>query len=176
MLMGTSVLGCNQSPARSTASSLPTTSSFVTHGPRARDITATSAPGTARHECVDVDPLREADHGEGNLDVRSGELLAGNFRELTGQGQPGDPDFQAKVYWLPLGDDEVVKTNPLILTVQSLSDPAAPPTVLTLGGDGVWAQAGDGYFWPSGVALPSHGRWRLEAQAPGHCGCFVLSI
>jgi hypothetical protein len=131
------------------------------------------APGSAERQCVDVDELRardvwrEVSTPDGTtvrvLDVRSGEILAGNFYGLTGAGDPGDPDFVAKIYWVPNDSD---------VAVQSLDDPARSPITTQFGN----ASAGGRFFWPSGTPLPGHGRWRLTAESIGQWGCFVLTV
>lgn len=138
------------------------------------------APGTADRRCVDVDPLRAQGKGrrlgpaEGDLvlDVRSGEFLAGNFAQLIGSGQPGAPDFKAKIYWLPR-DDEVARNEPLTVTVESLDDSSQPAIVERFTSK---AFTQEGSFWPTGTNIPSKGRWRLTAEAPGHWGCFLTSL
>ena len=94
-----------------------------------------------------------------------------------GSGTPGDPDFRAKIGWVPL-DRLVAKTSALDVRVEHLADPpVGAPVRLRLGGDGnhSWTGAGE-HFWPSTVPFPAAGRWRLTATAPGHWGCFELTV
>jgi hypothetical protein len=158
----------------------PTSSASRTHEQLLAD------PGTADHQCVDVDDLR-ARHAwrtvpEPNgqtasvLDVRSGEIVAGNFYDLSGTDHPGDPAFSAKIYWIPL-DPTIAKTNPLTLTITDLDNTSTPATTLHLGGDGTASMTVDRYyFWPSGTPLPHRGRWRITAEAPPEWGCFELTV
>lgn len=136
-----------------------------------------TAPGTGERSCVDVEQLDpEGDGvplgvGDPGPAVRSGEILAGPLGDLVGVGQPGDPDFRAKIYWVPL-DPEIAETEELVVTVEYLGVEEVAPTELRLGG----AHSGDRYFWPSSTPLPRRGAWRLTATAPGHWGCFEIQV
>lgn len=105
------------------------------------------------------------------LAARSGEIRAGNFYELSGAGMPGDPDFVAKLWWVPK-DPDIARTVDLTVTVASASEPSREPITLQFGP----ASSGPVFFWPSGIPLPSHGRWQLTAEAAGHWGCFLLTV
>jgi hypothetical protein len=197
--------GCSSSGDSSADSTVPvdpTTAASVTPptsevgGPA--DATAFAAwfesrPGTAEQRCVDVDQLRKeqkwsqlvgADStpitNPGGtpvliLDVRSGDIVAGNFADLSGAGSPGDADFEMKIYWVP-EDSQLANREPLTVTVTDLHGTRADTTSRF---DGAWQVRADGvnsYFWASGVPLPESGRWRVTAQAPGVWGCFELTI
>ena len=168
------------SPA-TTAGSVPTTTAAAP----SREKVWRTTPGTAARECVDVDRLRAgAAAGRGGgparvddvLFVRSGEFVAGSLAErLFTDETPGAPGFDAKVSWSPL-DPNVAKTEALDVVIEHLGDPSREPLRLHLDEDHHHAFAGDRYFWPSSVPLPARGRWRLTATAPGHWGCFELSL
>jgi hypothetical protein len=140
------------------------------------------APGTADRRCVDVDRLLTSGEGGSGgskqgriLDVRSGELVAGNFANLDGAGRPGDSDFAAKIYWEPLHNG-VAKANVLTVTTANLSAASRSTHTRRFGGPGRWARTNEGYyFWATGVRLPGHGRWRLNGVARGVWGCFIVS-
>ena len=166
----------------STAGSVPASTTATTSA-LSREERWASAPGTAARECVDTDRLwaeraarRPGPAPEDDfLWARSGEFMAWSFGELFASGTPGAPDYDAKISWEPL-DPDIAETEALDVTVEHLADPAREPLRLRLGGDGGGASTGDGYFWTSGVPLPAAGRWRLTATAPGHWGCFELSV
>lgn len=108
------------------------------------------------------------------LDVRSGEFVAGNFAEIDGYSQPGEPDFRAKIYWVP-DDRHIAEAEVLKVTVEKMHDGARSHTQ-RFGGDGTNAWSDGRYFWPSGISLPEHGQWRLTAVAPDHWGCLLITI
>ena len=97
--------------------------------------------------------------------------MAGNLYELSGVGERGGPDFVVKIWWIPL-DPEVAHTTDLTVTVALIDEPDRAPTVTQFG----YGFNSGGYFWPSGISLPGHGRWRLTAEAANHWGCFELSV
>ncbi len=135
------------------------------------------APGTDDRRCVDVDRLGGAEPGRrgdtGILNLRSGQIVAGNFASLAGSGIFGERDFVAKIYWLPLHNG-VAKDNVLTVTVTNLGTGA--PRTQRFGGPGRWARSTDGYyFWATGIRMPGHARWRLKGEAAGHWGCFTLT-
>ncbi len=118
--------------------------------------------------------------------IRSGDFVAGNLTDLKATDA-----LTKKIYWLPQ-DPAIAKKAKLTIVV---ADPSAPdkPIVTQKSGDGVgrgWVPS-DGstvsggtlpvgskveYFWPSGIRFPGHGRWQLTATAPGHWGCFIVSM
>lgn len=134
------------------------------------------APGTGDHRCVDVDRLGRVSAGQRGdsriLNVRSGQIVAGNFASLAGSGTFGNADFVAKIYWLPQRNG-IAKDNALTVVVTNLTSRGSHTQ--RFGGPGRWAQAEGYYFWATGVRLPGHARWRLTAEAPGHWGCFTLT-
>ncbi len=120
--------------------------------------------------------------------VRSGDFVTGNLTVLKSESDT----LTKKIYWLPQ-DPAIAKTARLKVTV---SDPATPnePTIPQRWGKELgkgWIPA-DGsqpvttgtlapgstvyYFWPSGIRFPAHGRWQLTAEAPGHWGCYIVSV
>lgn len=184
------------SPAVPTTPSLITPPTSVAGGPPDDAAFAAwfeSRPGTAEARCVDVDELRQqpawvqlADvdgspmtNPDGSpvlvLDVRSGDIVGGNFSDLSGEGSPGDPDFKMKVYWVP-EDSDLASREPLTVTVTDLHGPSVDTTSTFKGASQVRADGVTRYFWPSGVGLPESGRWRITAQASGVWGCFEVTI
>jgi hypothetical protein len=152
-----------------------------------------SRPGTAERRCVDVDqlhlqqqwsqlvstsgtPITEQGRPLLVLDVRSGGLVAGNFADLSGAvGKPGDADFALKIYWDAL-DTQLANREPLTVTISDLHGSLADTTSTF---EGAWQVRADGvnsYFWPSGIALPEAGRWRITAHASEVWGCFELTV
>lgn len=81
------------------------------------------------------------------------------------------PDGAAKIYWVPF-DHRVATTGPLEVTVEPL-DTSDPPVIQTFE---QLASNAAGVFWPSGTKFPQSGRYRLIATAPGHWGCFELTV
>lgn len=162
--------GPDRSAAMRSESAVPNTS-----GPYFR-----TTEGTTDRRCVDVDALLHSGAGMGTgrnrvLDVRSGEIVAGNFANLAGAGEPGDLDFVAKIYYVPLRTD-VAEKGRLLVKIVNLADPDGGTITQRFGGPGRWAQTTEGdYFWATGTRLPGHGHWRITAQASGHWGCWVTS-
>ena len=138
------------------------------------------ALGTSERACVDVDQIvaneepkmvGPEDDRQPVFDIRSGEILAGNFAFVVGQWSTEWPDGAAKIYWVPF-NHRVATTGPLEVTVEPLdsNDPAVVQTF-----EQIASNAG-GVFWPSGTKFPQPGRYRLTATAPGHWGCFELTV
>lgn len=137
------------------------------------------ALGTSVRACVDVDQIVATEEPEmvgpeGNRQpvfaVRSGEFLAGNFASVVGNWSEW-PSGEVKIYWIPF-DWHVAFTEPLEVTVEPL-DSNDSPVVQTFE---VRASNAGGIFWPSGTKFPEPGRYRLTATAPGHWGCFELTV
>jgi hypothetical protein len=139
------------------------------------------SPLTSSEDCVNVDEQLalgawvESEGPDGAisrvLDLESGQIRAGNFYDLSGEGKPGDPDFVAKIYWAPL-DPEIAEDHPLLVRVENLDrrDQVVEVEVTTA------AFGGGQYFWPSAIPLPDSGSWRLTATAPEHWACFELTV
>lgn len=105
------------------------------------------------------------------LDVTSGGVTGGNFYEFIGAGDPGEPGFRAKLYWLP--SDGERDSGPLTLTV-SRPDSADPGHVLVIERP-ITTTAGEA--WASSVPLPKLDRWRIEAEfGSGATGCFEFVL
>jgi hypothetical protein len=108
--------------------------------------------------------------GEKVLDAKSGDFVAGNFYKLVGTTAPGNPQFQAKVYWVPATPEPGVTLN---IEVRSLEDLSSPPITATAA---VTASGPAGFFWPSDVPLPAQGRWRITASTETQWGCYDVSV
>jgi hypothetical protein len=144
------------------------------------------ALGTTDRICVDVDRVVAEDEPqmvgpEDNrapvFDVRSGEFLAGNFDLVVGRWSPAFAEHGAKIYWVPF-DDEVATTGPLQVTVEPLDgDHQTVVHTFTQTAYTVASGAAEALvFWPSGTKFPEPGRYRLTSTAPGHWGCFELTV
>ena len=105
------------------------------------------------------------------FDIRSGDILAGNFASVVNQWSAEWPDGAVKLYWIPF-DHRVATTGSLEVTVEPL-DTSDPPVVQTFATPASNAAV---VFWPSGTKFPQAGRYRLTATAPGHWGCFELTV
>jgi hypothetical protein len=137
------------------------------------------ALGTSERACVDVDQIVASEEPkmvgpEDNrvpvFDIRSGEILAGNFASVVNKWSEW-PDGEVKIYWVPF-DYRVVSVAPLEVTVQPLdSDDPAIVQAFELR-----ASTASAVFWPSATKFPEPGRYRLTATAPGHWGCFELTV
>lgn len=168
-------------PPNTSAGFSTSTSRATTTSPTSRAEYFASAAGTAERRCVDVDEARRVGQWKDvvapdgstsrQLALRSGEIIAGNLYELVGAGMRGSSDFVVKIWWVPL-DPEIAHTTDLTVTVSSIDDPTADPSVTRFG----YGSTTDGFFWPSGIPLPGYGRWRLTAEAGDHWGCFELSV
>jgi hypothetical protein len=134
--------------------------------------------GTAERLCVDVDKIaaNEEPLVVGHdadipiLDIRSGDFVAGNFFfvvDAWAQWPHGD----MKIYWVPF-DHITASTGSLELVVEPL-EPVGAPVTLTFDQTAFNAS---GVFWPTGTVFPQPGRYRLTATAPGHWGCFEVTV
>lgn len=136
------------------------------------------ALGTAERVCVDVDEIVATEEPEmvgpeNNqpvFDIRSGEFLAGNFASVVGSWSDW-ANGEVKLYWVPF-DWQVAFTEPLEVTVEPLEG-SGSAVIQTFD---VRAGNAGGVFWPSGTRFPAPGRYRLTAEAPGHWGCFELTV
>lgn len=179
----TTALTSDQPPSSSTTSTTQPISTTVTNPPTLSDSGQSrfdDALGTSERVCVDVDEIVANEEPEmvGSeddrlpvFDVRSGEILAGNFASVVNQWSAEWPDGAAKIYWIPF-DHRVATTGSLEVTVEPL-DTSDPPVVQTFV---QIASNAAGVFWPSGTKFPQAGRYRLTATAPGHWGCFELTV
>lgn len=139
------------------------------------------ALGTASRACVDVDQLvAEVVQGTLNpanapvVDVRSGDFVAGNFAVVVGRWESFEDGGVAKIYWIP-ADISVARSEVLEVEIEPL-DPAGTTQIMSFGGGGNYSWVESGAFWPSGTSFPHPGRYRLTARAPGHWGCFELTV
>ena len=167
----------------STTSTTQLTTSTVTVPPTLSDSGQSGfddALGTSERACVDVDQIVAAeeptmvgpeDNRQPVFDIRSGEILAGNFASAVNQWSTEWPDGAAKIYWVPF-DHRLANTGPLEVTVEPLdsNDPAVLQTFEQI------ASSTAGVFWATGTKFPQPGRYRLTATAPGHWGCFELTV
>lgn len=135
--------------------------------------------GTPERECVDVDQIVATEEPEmvgpdedpqPVFDIRSGEFLAGNFASIVGKWSDW-PGGEVKLYWVPF-DWPIAFAEPLEVTVEPL-DTDGPVVVQIFD---VKASSAGGVFWPSGTKFPEPGRYRLTSVAPGHWGCFELTV
>lgn len=135
--------------------------------------------GTPERVCVDVDEIVANEEplirGEGDsavsvFDVRSGDFVAGNFDSVVDEWATW-PGGNMKVYWVPF-DHITARTGSLEVVVEPL-DPVAAPVTLTFEQT---ASTASGVFWPTGTVFPHPGRYRLTATAPGHWGCFEVTV
>lgn len=94
------------------------------------------------------------------FDIRSGEILAGNFALDVNRWSSEWPDGAAKIYWIPF-DHSVATTGQLEVTVEPL-DNNAPAVVQTF--DQI-ASSGAGIFWPGGTKFPP--TWSLPTHRHG---------
>lgn len=137
------------------------------------------ALGTHDRTCVDVDVIVATEEPKmvgpekdvPVFDIRSGEILAGNFASMVNQWSTEWPEGQAKIYWVPL-DPETAMAGVLEVLVEPL-DREAPATLQTFD---TRASGGGATFWPSGTKFSEPGRYRLTARAAGHWACFELTV
>jgi len=118
-------------------------------------------PGTEQRKCVDV---------ERHEIVRSGEFVAGDFRRYIDQWRPNMPSNEGKIWWVPLHQD---KMGGLKVRAFSLDD----STVNRMYYFPMAASSREGrQFYPSGIPLPTAGRWRLVATSGPDWGCFDVTV
>jgi hypothetical protein len=104
------------------------------------------------------------------FDIRSGEIVAGNFASVVGQWAEWD-DGNMKILWVPY-DKVTARTSSLVVVVEPL-DTDEPAESFTFDQT---ASSSSAVFWPSGIRFPQPGRYRLTATAPGHWGCFEVTV
>jgi hypothetical protein len=135
--------------------------------PRAIGLAFQDAPGTGARSCVDVERQRPASAQDG---VRSGEFLAGPFVIYADMWRQ-NPENASKLWWVPLHTGTMPG-----LTVRAvlLDDPTVQRvfTAAIVGHNDRGREA----FYPSGVVLPSAGRWMLVATAGPDWGCFIVTL
>jgi hypothetical protein len=102
-------------------------------------------------------------------EVRSGEFIAGPFREYARLWKPHMAEGMGKLWWIPLHQDRMSG-----LTVRATRLGASPITRTYRFPNKAWTD--DGPFYPSGIPLPSAGRWRLVATSGPDWGCFELTL
>lgn len=192
-VVSTTVTGQEPSASSPTTTQLPPSSTTSTNQPTTTTVTVPptlsdsgqsgfdDALGTSERVCVDVDLIVATeeptmvvgpeDNRQPVFDIRSGEILAGNFAFIVNEWSTKWPDGAAKIYWVPF-DHRVATTGPLEVTVEPLdsNDPAVVQTFDQI------ASSGAGVFWASGSRFPQPGRYRLIATALGHWGCFELTV
>jgi hypothetical protein len=171
-----------QPPRSSTTSSTQPTTTTVTVPPILSDSGQSGfedALGTPERACVDVDEIVATeepemvgpeDNRQAVFDIRSGEFLAGNFASVVEKWSEW-PNGEVKLYWVPF-DRQIAFTGPLEVTVEPLESNGSA-VVQTFE---VRASTANVVFWPSGTKFPESGRYRLTAIAPGHWGCFELTV
>ena len=166
--------------ARTRPSQTTTIVSTIGDGDESRPI-FDSALGTERRECVDIDRIVDDLGGqEGALErapveVRSGEIVAGDFSVVVNSWERISDEGIAKIYWVPL-DPDVARESPLQIVVEPLSVTGDSETLVVGGPDSQPAFYAGGYIWPSGTPFPGPGRYRLNVTAPEHWGCFEVTV
>ncbi|HEX8229636.1 MAG TPA: hypothetical protein VF826_10035 [Chloroflexia bacterium] len=118
-------------------------------------------PGTAQRTCVDV--------AKDDI-VRSGEFIAGNFQLFIEQWRPNLTEREGKIWWIPLHQDQMPGLTVKLIRFEDLTTIFQVRNFPTVGSTGV------GSFYPSGVPLPSAGRWRLVATSGPDWGCFDVAV
>jgi hypothetical protein len=134
--------------------------------------------GTDERVCVDVDQIVETndpvmagpDQDVPVVNVRSGEMVAGNFLVVVGKWEESN-NGNMKVFWTPL-HGAIAETGALTILIERL-DRDQPPYTLTFD---VMATGGGVLFWPTGTRFTEPGRYRLTATAPGHWACFETTV
>jgi hypothetical protein len=116
------------------------------------------AGGTKERRCVDVDKVSMA---------QSGDFIAGPFASYNQNWRTG----YGKLIWQPL----LVPSPHAPLTVRAAHiDPSGETRVfdgLSITGNGTGT-----LFYPTGVHLPTSGRWLMVATAGNNWGCFVITV
>lgn len=183
-VLSTTVTGQEPSASSPTTTQLAPSTTTSTTQPTLSDSGQSGfddALGSSERVCVDVDLIVATeeptmvvgpeDNRQPVYDIRSGEILAGNFAFVVNEWSTEWPDGAAKIYWVPF-DHRVATPGPLEVTVEPVdSNGAAVVQVF----DQI-ASNGAGVFWATGTKFPQHGRYRLTATALGHWGCFELTV
>ncbi|HUE90345.1 MAG TPA: hypothetical protein VMO26_30035 [Vicinamibacterales bacterium] len=131
-------------------------------------VLATHRRGSAERRCVE---------GFEFGPVRSGEFVIGG--QLAGSRMM-TAGRRGKVWWAPLNHS--LDMPPLVVRGRNLS--SRTDTVHYSTPDVAWPvtpgalpipEARREYFFPSGISLPTRGRWLLIATSGSNWGCFIIS-
>src|ERR1051325_11099445 len=110
--------------------------------------------------------------------IRSGEFVIGG--QLSGP-RAMMHGRQGKVWWAPL--HHAAEMPPLVVRGRNLENPS--DTVRFTSSNIAWPVTPGGprvqesdreYFFPSGITIPTAGRWLLVATSGADWGCFILSV
>jgi hypothetical protein len=121
-------------------------------------------PGSRERRCVNTD----ADA------MRSGDFVAGPFDWYNGAWRQG----YGKIWWHP---DEMPSERPvLIVQAARLDEPAESrvyeATFVSWPSGPNESEATSIKFYPTGIRLPTVGRWMMVVTAGNNWGCFVLTV
>ncbi|MDX2260088.1 MAG: hypothetical protein SFU84_00145 [Gemmatimonadales bacterium] len=106
--------------------------------------------------------------------VRSGDFIAGPFETYNDVWKQG----YGKLWWHP---SEMTPKPPLLVVQATRLDEQAESRVFE-SSDIAWpsgpkeSEATSLKFYPTGIRLPSLGRWMLVATAGNNWGCFIHTI
>ena len=106
--------------------------------------------------------------------VRSGDFLAGPFSRYTDTWRQGS----GKLWWHP---SEMAAQAPVLIVHAVRLDQAAESRVFESSQvarpSGPGQNALTGFrFYPTGIRLPTVGRWMMVARAGNNWGCFILTV
>lgn len=124
--------------------------------------------GSSERRCVE---------GTGVGPIRSGEFVIGG---QLGGSRMMTAGRQGKVWWAPLNHSRDMP--PLVVRGRNLASPGdtvhyTTPNVahpVTPGAPAI-PEARRDYFFPSGIILPTRGRWLVIATSGRNWGCFIIS-
>jgi len=106
--------------------------------------------------------------------VRSGDFIAGPFESYNDVWKQG----YGKLWWHP---SEMTPKRPLLVVQATRLDEQAESRVFE-SSDIAWpsgpneSEATSLKFYPTGIRLPSLGRWMLVATAGNNWGCFIHTL
>ena len=157
-----SAAASNESPASGPSAPVePTVAAAGAPGPVSQESVLGSLPGGTDGSCVEVD---------GQRDVRSGSMAAGNFAEaitaFTQQSTGGGATV--RLYWIPQHGDQL----PGVTVRGTRLEDGQEFTH----GDSTFGEAEQWRYYLTEITIPSPGTWRLEATSGPDRGCFTVTF
>jgi hypothetical protein len=119
------------------------------------------AGGTRERRCVDVDNVSVA---------QSGDFIAGPFALYNPVWRTG----YGKLIWQSFQVSQPWRSNPLLTVRAARIDPSGETRVFD--GLSISTNGTGTLFYPTGVHLPTSGRWLMVATAGNNWGCFVITV
>jgi hypothetical protein len=145
--------------ARHATSAPPDSLPISFRGPRSRRDGTLAEASTSERKCVET---------KGSDVARSGEWVAGPFEQHPNIWHQS----LGKIWWVPLHKGAGVSST-LVVRATRLDGPA--PKLAYEVEERTRSENGDEFF-PSGIRVPTVGRWMLVATNGPNWGCFLMDL